>query len=116
MLLQSYGLYFLLLHLKTYQQNDTQSMLPKLINKNSNNITNKKFQKYKNIIKNYQKFIKKNFENVGEKFPEKIRSINYSDNKKEKGIYGIASRKDLEELREEGIDTQIIPWVEDKDN
>ena len=91
-------------------------MAPKLINKNSNNITNKEFQKYKNIIKNYQKFIKKNFENVGEKFPEKIRSIHYSDNKKKKGIYGIASRKDLEELREEGIDTQIIPWVEDKDN
>ena len=26
------------------------------------------------------------------------------------------SKKDYEELKEEGIDTQIIPWVEDKDN
>ena len=33
-----------------------------------------------------------------------------------KGIYGTASKKDLKELKEEGIDAQIIPWVEDKDN
>ena len=36
--------------------------------------------------------------------------------KKSKGIYGNASKKDLLELKEEGIDTQMIPWVEDKDN
>ena len=36
--------------------------------------------------------------------------------KKKKGIYGTASKKDLEELKEEGIDTRIIPWIEDKDN
>ena len=36
--------------------------------------------------------------------------------KKSKGIYGNASKKDLMELKEEGIDAQMIPWVEDKDN
>ena len=36
--------------------------------------------------------------------------------KKQKGIYGSASREELKELKEEGIDTQIIPWVEDKNN
>ena len=36
--------------------------------------------------------------------------------KKKKGIYGTASKKDLEELKEEGIYAQMIPWVEDKDN
>ena len=36
--------------------------------------------------------------------------------KKKKGIYGSASREELKELKEEGIDTQIIPWVEDKNN
>ena len=36
--------------------------------------------------------------------------------KKEKGIYGTASKKDLKELKEEGIDTQMIPWVEDNNN
>jgi len=91
-------------------------MAPKLINKNFNNSNNKKLQKYKNTIKKYQEFIKKNFEYVGENFSQKVRSIHYNDNKKKKGIYGTASKKDLEELKEEGIDTKIIPWIEDKDN
>ena len=91
-------------------------MAPKLINKNFNNSNNKKLQKYKNTIKKYQEFIKKNFEYVGENFSQKVRSIHYNDNKKKKGIYGTASKKDLDELKEEGIDTKIIPWIEDKDN
>ena len=91
-------------------------MAPKLINKNFNNSNIKKLQKYKNTIKKYQEFIKKNFEYVGENFSQKVRSIHYNDSKKKKGIYGTASKKDLDELKEEGIDTQIIPWIEDKDN
>jgi hypothetical protein len=42
--------------------------------------------------------------------------MHYNDNKKEKGIYGTASKNDLEELREEGIETQIIPWINDSEN
>ena len=33
-----------------------------------------------------------------------------------KGIYGNASQKDIKELKEEGIDTQLIPWVDEKEN
>ena len=36
--------------------------------------------------------------------------------KKEKGIYGTASKEEIKELKEEGIDAQMIPWVEDKNN
>ena len=36
--------------------------------------------------------------------------------KNEKGIYGKASNQDIKELKEEGIDTQLIPWIEDKNN
>ena len=36
--------------------------------------------------------------------------------KKKKGIYGTASKKDLKELQEEGIETQMIPWIEDNNN
>ena len=75
--------------------------------------------KYKNVketIKSYQKFIKKNFKFVGENFAYEARSIHYNNKKKSKGIYGNASKKDLLELKEEGIDAQMIPWVEDKDN
>ena len=67
-------------------------------------------------IKNYQKFIKDNFKFVGENFAYEARSIHYNRKKKSKGIYGNASKKDLLELKEEGIDAQMIPWVEDKDN
>ena len=91
-------------------------MAPKLINKNLNNNSNKELQKYNNTIKKYQEFIKKNFEYVGENFSQKVRSIHYNEKKKKKGIYGTASKKDLDELKEEGIDTQIIPWIEDTDN
>ena len=33
-----------------------------------------------------------------------------------KGIYGEASKEDLKELKEEGIETEIIPWVKDNTN
>ena len=33
--------------------------------------------------------------------------------KKKKNIYGSASKQDFIELKEEGIDTQIIPWIDD---
>ena len=36
--------------------------------------------------------------------------------KPKKGIYGSASLKDVKELREEGIETDIIPWIEDDKN
>ena len=76
-------------------------------------------QKYKDIkktINKYQDFIKKNFQYVGENFAYEARSIHYNPKKKSKGIYGNASKKDLIELKEEGIDAHMIPWVEDKDN
>ena len=36
--------------------------------------------------------------------------------KKSKGIYGNASKKDLKELKEEGIDAQIVPWIDENEN
>ena len=36
--------------------------------------------------------------------------------KKSKGIYGSASKEDLKELKEEGRDAQMIPWIDEKEN
>ena len=36
--------------------------------------------------------------------------------KKNKGVYGIASQNEIKELNEEGIETQTIPWIQDKNN
>ena len=94
-------------------------MAPSLINRNldiSNNKETKKYNKIKKTISEYQKFIKNNFKYVGNNFAYEARSIHYSGKKKEKGIYGSASKEDLKELKEEGIDAQVIPWVEDKNN
>ncbi len=94
-------------------------MAPKLITKNLVQKTEKELQKYKKIkktISEYQKFIKNNFNYVGENFAYEARSIHYNNKKKDKGIYGTASKEDLQELREEGIDAQMIPWVEENDN
>ena len=63
-----------------------------------------------------QKFIKDNFENVGDDFAYKARSLHYTDKKKSKGIYGSATKKQIIELHEEGIETQVFPWIEDKNN
>tara|TARA_B100001093_G_C25998630_1_gene664666 strand:- start:194 stop:475 length:282 start_codon:yes stop_codon:yes gene_type:complete len=93
-------------------------MAPKLINNVKRLRHNQKLKKFKEIrekIKDYQKFIKKNFKYVGDNFAYEARSIHYN-NKKEKNIYGHASKKDLKELSSEGIDTQMIPWIEDKNN
>ena len=90
-------------------------MAPKLINtKNETQI--QKFKDIKRVVKNYQNFIKENFEYVGNNFTYEARSIHYNNKKKEKGIYGTASKKDLDELREEGIEAQVLPWVDDKSN
>ena len=94
-------------------------MTPQLINSKSKSETkldSLKNQKIKKTIKNYQKFIKDNFQYVGDNFAYEARSIHYNGKKKSKGIYGSASKQDLKELKEEGIDAQMIPWIEDKDN
>ena len=88
-----------------------------LVTKKQKNSFNE--QKYKDVrkkIKEYQKFIKNNFDYVGENFTYEARSIHYGKKKKKKGIYGNASLRDIKELKEEGIKTETIPWIDDKEN
>ena len=94
-------------------------MAPKLINKKSIEKSYKEDQNLKTIKKTiieYQKFIKSNFKYVGENFAYEARSLHYEDKKNKKGIYGTASKQDLKELREEGIETQEIPWIRNESN
>ena len=94
-------------------------MAPQLINSNIKSevkLNTAKYQKIKKTIKNYQKFIKDNFQYVGDNFAYEARSIHYNNKKKTKGIYGSASKRDFEELKAEGIEAQMIPWIEDNNN
>ncbi len=75
----------------------------------------KKIKLFKNKMREYQKFIKNNFDYVGNNFAYEARSIHYNK-KKSKGIYGKASNEDINNLKDEGIEIQNIPWIEDKEN
>jgi len=94
-------------------------MAPRLINSFSDKKLKPQNLKLKGInkkIREYQKFIKKNFDYVGNNFAYEARSIHYNEKKRQKGIVGTASNDEIKELENEGIETNIIPWVEDKSN
>ena len=94
-------------------------MAPTLINKFNSKSSEENLIKNKYLnkkIREYQKFIKDNFEYVGKNFAFEARSIHYDNKKKNKGIYGSASKNEIKELKEEGVDVEMIPWVEDNSN
>ena len=93
-------------------------MAPSILNskKNNNSLNEQKYKEVRNKIKEYQKFIKNNFDYVGENFTYEARSIHYNRKKKKKGIYGNASLSEIKELKEEGIETEMIPWIKDNEN
>jgi len=98
---------------------DKTIMAPQLMNSKSKldeKMNFKKFNEVKKTIIGYQKFIKDNFKFVGDNFAYEARSIHYNNKKKSKGIYGNASKEDLKELREEGIEAHMIPWIDDNEN
>ena len=93
-------------------------MAPSIINKKKyfKNLNTKKYSEIKNKLRDYKNFVKNNFEYVGDNFTYEARSIHYNNKKKDKGIYGTASEKDIKELSEEGIETEMIPWLNDNEN
>ena len=97
---------------------DKSLMAPNLLKTKKNDISarDKKFTKVKNKLKKYQKFINNNFEYVGDNFSYEARLIHYNKKKTQKGVYGNATQKDVKELKEEGIETEMIPWIKDNEN
>ena len=95
-------------------------MAPNIVNSNNDKElkleSNKNFKEIKKKLKEYQKFIKNNFDDVGDNFTYEARSIHYNKKKSKKGIYGKASPEEVKELKDEGIETEIVPWINEKDN
>jgi len=99
------------------QKIEKSLMKPNLANASfKNDKYNKNNKNLKKKLKEYQKFVRENFEYVGDNFTYEARSIHYNKNKNKKNIYGKASINDIKELKEEGIETSTIPWIEDKEN
>ena len=92
-----------------------KSVMAPNVSSKSNKIS-KKTKIEKNIKKqllDFKKYIEKNCEDVGERFPQEARNIHY-DKKTSKGIYGKATPEETSELIEEGIDVCTLPWVDNK--
>lgn len=58
-------------------------------------------------------YVEKNFDYVGEKFPEEARKIHYGETDP-RGIYGEASGKDVKELVDEGVSLAPLPGAPKK--
>ncbi|MFV0432121.1 MAG: DUF1178 family protein [Alphaproteobacteria bacterium] len=66
------------------------------------------------LIKDFRQHVVSNFEDVGDKFAEESRKMHYGE-ADERGIYGKASLKEVQDLHDEGIETLPIPELP-KDN
>ena len=94
-------------------------MSPSVLTVKNNFKNTRQIKKYKEVTKaisEYQEFIKKNFDYVGKNFAYEAITLHYKEKKASKGIYGTATKADLEELKEEGIETKTIPWIKDTSN
>jgi hypothetical protein len=60
-----------------------------------------------------QKQVEENCEDVGDKFADEARAIHYGE-AEERGIYGEATKSEVEELAEEDIPVSRIPWKKRK--
>jgi len=94
-------------------------MSPSILVKKNDHKVAKQIEKYKEtkkIILKYQEFIKKNFDYVGENFSYEVRTAHYKNKKASRGIYGTATKEDFKELKEEGIEVEMIPWIKNTTN
>ena len=104
-------------HICNSQKIEKTLMAPNVLN--SSDIKSKDINKIKEIklkLKEFKKFVKDNFKYVGDNFAHEARLIHYDSKKKNKAIYGKASQKEIEDLKQEGIKTEEFPWIEDKEN
>tara|TARA_B100001029_G_C14815399_1_gene314650 strand:+ start:11 stop:436 length:426 start_codon:yes stop_codon:yes gene_type:complete len=89
-------------------------MSPNIVNKDQGESTKKTLKdikKIRNDLLKMRSFIEKNFEYVGKDFTREVRNI-YYDKGKNKNIYGSATEKETEELKDEGIELTTIPWID----
>tara|TARA_B100000674_G_scaffold360747_1_gene303555 strand:- start:253 stop:675 length:423 start_codon:yes stop_codon:yes gene_type:complete len=99
-------------------KNVDKSLMAPLIIKKSKRST-KKYEKNKHIknkLKEYKKFIINNFDYVGKNFAYEARIMHYDKKKSVKGIYGDATLDQINELKDEGIETEVVPWINDNEN
>ena len=69
---------------------------------------------YMEAVKEMRQQVEKNCDYVGEKFPEEARKMHYGE-AETRNIYGEATDKEAEALKDEGVEVQRIPWTPTED-
>lgn len=67
------------------------------------------------MIRKVREHVAENSEYVGDKFADEARKIHYEETE-QRGIYGEATQKDAEDLREEGIEVHPLPVLPEERN
>ena len=79
---------------------------------NDNFVVNENLKNISTILRTIKKEIQKNSTFVGDQFVSKVRSMKQGKIK-EKPIYGHGTNKEIQELKDEGIDVVNVPWISD---
>jgi hypothetical protein len=66
--------------------------------------------KLRKMLGEVRDHVEKNFDDVGDDFPEEARRIYYGESEARE-IYGNASDQEAEELAEEGVPVGRLPWI-----
>jgi hypothetical protein len=61
-------------------------------------------------LRDLRKAVEENCDYVGDRFAEEARRIHYGETDP-RGIYGETTNQEAEELRDEGVTFQRIPWL-----
>ena len=89
---------------KTKQQKNPKNNINFSSNENSDYITT--------ILRTLKKEVQRNSTYVGNEFVSQVRSMK-EGKMKEKPIHGQGTSKDIQELRDDGIEIVNIPWISD---
>ena len=89
-------------------QNTHKKITKNKIQKNA--FGNEKLENITTILRSIKNEIKKNSTFVGDDFVNQARSMNQGQIK-EKSIYGRGTKKEIEELKDEGVEVLSIPWI-----
>ncbi len=66
--------------------------------------------KLRKMLNEVRDHVEKNFDDVGDQFPEEARRIYYGESES-RDIYGNASDEEAEDLVEEGVPVGRLPWI-----
>lgn len=67
------------------------------------------------VLREVQTHIEKTFDHVGDRFAEEARKMHYGEAEK-RSIYGEATKAEAEELADEGIEVEQMPWLTSRDS